>query len=70
MDVENPPMELPIPALLRFLGPEEAYLSNCNDGPRFLINLDDHLSYPPGRINHDFQASLVIQISGWSHHSE
>ncbi|KAK9796706.1 hypothetical protein WJX73_006743 [Symbiochloris irregularis] len=53
-----------IPGLIRFVGQEEAWLSNANGAPRMFFNLEDHLSHQTGRENVPFQASLhtVIDI--------
>lgn len=51
----------PIPPLMRFMGPESAYLSMSSGQPHFLINLDDHLSYALGHENYKFQARVLLQ---------
>ena len=44
-----------IPALIRFVGQEMAYLSTSNDGPRMYVNIEDHLSHQTGLDNIPFQ---------------
>eukprot|EP01023_Acetabularia_acetabulum_P065410 TRINITY_DN8655_c0_g1_i3.p1 TRINITY_DN8655_c0_g1~~TRINITY_DN8655_c0_g1_i3.p1 ORF type:complete len:582 (+),score=94.72 TRINITY_DN8655_c0_g1_i3:131-1876(+) len=42
------------PALVRFVGEEDAYISNTNGGPRMYVNIEDHLIHN-GRNNQQFQ---------------
>ena len=47
----------PVPPLIRFVGDEEAFLSNANGGPRIFLNIEDHQSYQTGESNLKFDVS-------------
>ena len=47
----------PVPPLIRFVGKEEAFLSNANGGPRVFLNIEDHQSYQTGEPNLKFDVS-------------
>ena len=56
----------PVPPLIRFVGNEEAFLSNANGGARIFFNLEDHQSYQTGRPNLKFDVRLysIIKLQG------
>jgi hypothetical protein len=51
----------PVPPLIRFVGEEEAYLSNANGGPRIFFNIEDHQSYQTGHPNTKFDVRSVFK---------
>ena len=51
----------PVPPLIRFVGEEEAFLSNANGGPRMFLNIEDHQSYQTGKPNLRFDVSPSLQ---------
>lgn len=50
----------PVPPLIRFVGQEEAYLSNTNGAPRIFFNIEDHQSYQTGHPNHRFDKIVRV----------
>lgn len=48
----------PVPPLIRFVGQEQAFLSNANGGPRIFLNIEDHQSYQTGEPNAKFDVRL------------
>jgi len=51
---ENLLLGFSVPPLIRFVGEEEAFLSNANGGPRIFFNIEDHQSYQTGMPNVKF----------------
>ena len=49
-----------VPALIRFIGNEQAYLSNAHGGPRMFVNLEDHVSRQTGQPNQPFLVSFLL----------
>lgn len=39
---------------------ETSYLSNSHGGPHVYLNLEDHVTYATGRVNHAFQAAVAF----------
>lgn len=48
----------PVPPLIRFVGEEDAFLSNANGAPRMFLNIEDHQSYQTGEPNLKFDVSI------------
>lgn len=57
---QNLLLGFPVPGLIRFVGEEDAFLSNANGGPRIFFNIEDHQSYQTGTANHRFDVSLIL----------
>ena len=52
-----------VPPLIRFVGPEQPFLSNANGGPRIFFNIEDHQSYQTGKPNTRFDVSRYLAAS-------
>ena len=53
-----------VPALIRFIGSEEGYLSNAQGGPRMFVNMEDHVSRQTGQPNQPFLVSSLTFLKG------
>lgn len=54
MHTQDLRLGFPVPPLIRFVGREEALISNTNGGPRIFLNIEDHQSYQTGVANRRF----------------
>ena len=50
----------PVPPLIRFVGQEDAFISNANGGPRIFFNIEDHQSYQTGMANRRFDVRPIF----------
>lgn len=57
---QNLLLGFPVPPLIRFVGAEDAFISNAHGGPRIFFNIEDHQSYQTGTANQRFDVRLQL----------